>query len=178
MKGVIFNLLEEAVSTEFGSDTWETLLDDASLDGAYTSLGDYDDAHVKTLVAAAAARLSLTPGEVLMWFGQRAMPLLRDRYPTLFADHASSRSFVLSVNKIVHPEVRKLYSGTKCPFFHFREADDGSVLIRYESSRGLFDLAHGFVLGAAALWDDPVQVTRLAAPDGSVDSMVVRWGRP
>ncbi len=175
MKGVIFNLLEEAVTDGFGSDTWEDLLDDAGLDGAYTSLGDYDDGQVSALVAAAAARLSLTAGEVLMWFGQRAMPLLRRRYPTLFADHASSRGFVLSVNKVIHPEVRKLYSGSKCPFFHFRESDDGSVTMRYESSRGLFDLAHGFVLGAAALWGDTVDVTRLAAPDGTVDTMVVRW---
>ncbi len=175
MKGVIFNLLEEAVTVEFGSDTWEDLLDDAGLDGAYTSLGDYDDAQVAALVSAASKRLSITSGEVLMWFGQRAMPMLRKRYPALFADHASSRGFVMSVNKIVHPEVRKLYSGTKCPFFHFREAEDGSVAIRYESSRGLFDLARGFVLGAAALWGERVDITCLAAPNGVVDTMVVRW---
>jgi len=41
MKGIVFNLLEEVVTTHHGSDTWDLLLDTARLDGAYTSLGSY-----------------------------------------------------------------------------------------------------------------------------------------
>ncbi len=29
MKGVVFNLLEEAVTRAFGADTWDALVDDA-----------------------------------------------------------------------------------------------------------------------------------------------------
>ena len=43
MKGVVFNLLEEAVLREFGPDTWDELLDEANVRGAYTSLGNYSD---------------------------------------------------------------------------------------------------------------------------------------
>lgn len=44
MKGVVFNVLEQVVSAEHGEDTWDRLLDEADLDGAYTSLGSYEDA--------------------------------------------------------------------------------------------------------------------------------------
>ena len=75
MKGVVFNLLEEAVVREFGIDTWEALLDSAGLTGAYTSLGNYSDEEILALVQAAAGALNLTNAQVLRWFGERAMPI-------------------------------------------------------------------------------------------------------
>ncbi len=175
MKGVVFNLLEHAVASEFGLDTWEQLLDDTKLDGVYTSLGSYDDAEIAALVEAASRRLNLSQAEVLQWFGTQAMPLLKDRYGALFAGHPGSRNFILSVNKIIHPEVRKLYAGAECPFFHFREEPDGALVLRYQSSRNLIDLAHGFVLGAAKLWHETVEVLRYPVGSPQADTLIVRW---
>ncbi len=175
MKGVVFNLLEEAVTNEFGAETWEALLDDAGLDGAYTSLGNYDDAEIASLVEAASRRLQLPTSAVLQWFGERAMPLLRERYGPLFSGHASARNFILSVNKIIHPEVRKLYAGASCPFFHFREEGDGALVLRYQSSRNLIDLAHGFIIGAAKLWGETVNVLRHPPGTPDADVLIVRW---
>ena len=175
MKGVVFNLLEEVVTSSFGPDTWDDLLDEAKLEGAYTSLGNYADAEIESLVGAAARRLEMEPEAVLRWFGENAMPLLKARYPALFDAHPSSRSFILSINSIIHPEVRKLYAGAACPFFHFREDADGALSMRYQSTRRMFDLAHGFVLGAAALWRETVTVVRYAAASPEADLMVIRW---
>lgn len=175
MKGVVFNLLEEVVMGSVGADVWDDMLDDAGLLGAYTSLGDYADAEIEALVGAAARRLEMEPGAVLLWFGERAMPLLKARYPALFDAHPSSRSFILSINSIIHPEVRKLYAGAACPFFHFKEDADGALSLRYQSTRRMFDLAHGFVLGAAALWRETVTVARHPAGSPDADLMVIRW---
>jgi len=175
MKGIIFNLLEEAVVAEFGADTWEDLLDDTGLDGAYTSLGSYNDAEIAALITAASHRLNLSQSDVLQWFGQRAMPLLKLRYGPLFNGHPDARNFILSVNKIIHPEVRKLYAGAECPFFHFKEEPDGALILRYRSSRNLIDLAHGFILGAADLWDETVNVLRYPENSPNSDTLVVRW---
>jgi hypothetical protein len=158
MKGVVFNLLEEAVMRKFGQDTWDDLLDDSGVAGAYTSLGNYSDEEMISLVQTAAAKLGMSASDVLRWFGRAAMPILKERYPKLFAGHNSSRSFVLSVNSIIHPEVRKLYSGVSCPFFHFREGQNGSVLMGYQSSRKMCDLAHGFIDGAADVFVDTVAI--------------------
>ena len=150
MKGVVFNLLEEVVRRHYSEDVWDDLLDEAGVDGAYTSLGSYADADIEALVAAAAAKLGLTRADVLRWFGQTAMPVLAELYPVFFEPHHSSRSFVLSVNSIIHAEVRKLYSGADCPHFNFRDDAEGALLMDYRSSRRMCALAQGFVEGAGA----------------------------
>src|SRR5690348_13967944 len=111
MKGIVFNLLEQIVTAEHGDETWEALLDASGLDGAYTSLGSYPDEDLFALVGAASAALDTPADAVVRWFGRSAMPLFAERYPQLFAEHAGTRSFVLTLNDIIHPEVRKLYPG-------------------------------------------------------------------
>lgn len=179
MKGVVFNLLEEAVVREFGPDVWDDLLLRADLSGAYTSLGNYDDEEILALVEAASAALNLPRAEVLRWFGRRAMPILKERYGAFFERHASSKSFVLSVNSIIHPEVRKLYAGASCPFFHFREDAAGAVSMDYDSSRRMCDLAHGFIEGAADLFEETVDVSHAACMNHGDAKCVmeIRWAR-
>ena len=149
MKGIIFNLLEEAVSKEFGEVTWDKLLDEANLSGAYTSLGSYADGEIIALVDAASAVLNLPSQDILRWFGQSAMPLLATRFPDFFSEHAETRSFLLTLNNIIHPEVHKLYPGASTPVFDFGASDDGGLIIGYSSSRKLCALAEGFMRGAA-----------------------------
>lgn len=158
MKGIVFNLLEEAVTSEFGADTWDTLLDDAGLSGAYTSLGSYADADMLALVDVASKALKLPPQDILRWFGQKAMPLLAARYPDFFRNHADARSFLLTLNNIIHPEVQKLYPGAITPVFDFGEASDGSLIVGYNSPRKLCALAEGFMRGAAVHYGQQAEV--------------------
>jgi hypothetical protein len=46
VKGIVFNLLEQVVSRDYGEDMWDDLLSAAGLVGAYTSLGSYPDEHL------------------------------------------------------------------------------------------------------------------------------------
>ncbi|THC41868.1 heme NO-binding domain-containing protein [Massilia sp. Mn16-1_5] len=160
MKGIVFNLLEEAVSTEFGDATWDRLLDDAGLDGAYTSLGSYDDAEIFRLVGVASAALGMPEQDVLRWFGRRAMPLLAKRYPAFFAGHPNTRSFLLTLNNMIHPEVRKLYPGASPPVFDFDTADSEQLVIGYNSARRLCALAEGFMQGAAEHFQEQAAITQ------------------
>lgn len=172
MKGIVFNLLEEAVSSDFGEATWDRLLDDAGLDGAYTSLGSYDDAEVVRLVEVASAALQIPPEEVLRWFGRRAMPLLVARYPQFFATHASTRSFLLTLNSLIHPEVRKLYPGATPPVFDFDTSDSQTLVIGYNSARRLCALAEGFMQGAAAHYGEQAQVFQPACMHDGAEKCV------
>jgi hypothetical protein len=47
--------------------------------------------------------------------GEGANPLLVERYPTFFAPHPSTRSFLLTPNDIIHAEVRKLQKRVEGP---------------------------------------------------------------
>jgi len=156
MKGIVFNLFQEVVVRHHGEDTWDSFLEAAGLGGSYTSLGSYPDQDLQKLVVAASKALATTPSEMLRWFGLEAIPVLEGRYPHFFSAHASTRAFVLSVNNIIHPEVRKIYPGAEVPVFDFRDAPDGGLLMGYESVRKLCALAQGFVEGAAAHYGEVV----------------------
>ena len=161
MKGVVFNLFEEVVRRSHGEDTWDALLDHAGLAGSYTSLGSYPDEDMSKLVLAASRALAMAPADVLRWFGRGAMPILVQRYPNFFSAHTSTRPFILSVNEIIHPEVRKVYPGADVPIFDFHDAPDGALLMGYQSTRKLCALAQGFVEGAAAYYGEAVNFEHL-----------------
>lgn len=158
MKGIVFNLLAEAVSKQFGEDTWDNLLDAAGLEGAYTSLGNYPDAEIFKLVEAASQALKLPPDAVLRWFGRAAMPLLVARYPGFFVNHRDTRSFLLTLNDIIHPEVRMLYPGAATPEFEFDASSPDVLQMDYRSQRKLCALAEGFVLGAGDHFKEEVSL--------------------
>src|SRR5262249_46121276 len=148
----------EVVIKRHGEAAWDGLLDATGLAGAYTSLGSYPDEEIVKLVGAGATALNMQPTELLRWFGREAMPLLAVHYPAFFKDHRTTRSFILSVNDIIHPEVRKLYSGAHCPFFRFEETNDGALLMGYDSPRKLCSLAHGFIEGAGDHFGEAIHV--------------------
>ncbi|GAC1373776.1 MAG: heme NO-binding domain-containing protein [Aquirhabdus sp.] len=148
MKGIVFNLLEEVVTLHHGSDVWEQILDQADVSGIYTSLGSYPDEEMSRLVKSTANHLAIQSNDVILWFGRNAMPFLAERYPHFFTA-PSTRSFLMSLNSIIHPEVRKIYSGVMVPIFDFHDAEDGGLLMGYRSERKLCALAQGFSEGAA-----------------------------
>lgn len=149
LKGIVFNLLEEVIRGEQGEDVWDRLLEATELDGVYTSLGSYPQADLERLVAAASAMRGQPADAILRWFGAAAMPLLAARYPVFFQGHAYTQSFLLSLNDIIHPEVRKLYPGADVPQFLCQTLSRRELVMIYQSSRKLCALAEGFIAGAA-----------------------------
>jgi hypothetical protein len=146
----------------------------ANSNGAYTSLGSYPDEQMMRLVGAASNALGIPPADVLRWFGRQAMPRLAERYSDFFAANASTRPFVLSLNTIIHPEVRKLYAGAHCPHFDFEEAADGGLMIGYNSPRKLCALAHGFIEGVADHYHEEVEVDHLKCMHHGDDRCLMR----
>jgi hypothetical protein len=149
MKGIVFNLLEKVVVEHYGENTWEDLLDAAGVDGSYTSLGSYPDEDLLKLVGAASSALNLAPDAIVRWFGQHALGLLAQTYPQLFTAHTSTRPFLLTLNDIIHPEVRKLYPGADVPEFDYDTSDPQVLRMGYRSARRLCALGEGLIAGAA-----------------------------
>jgi hypothetical protein len=156
MKGVVFNLLEGAVTRGLGDDMWDTLLDAAGVGGAYTSLGNYPDSDMEALVAAAGQALDLNRDQVLRWFGQSAIPILAEIYPDFFTAAPNARAFVEGINSQIHTEVRKLYPGALCPHFNMRSNSSGDLVMDYISRRNMCALAQGFVEGTAVWYGETV----------------------
>jgi heme-NO-binding protein len=174
MKGIVFNLLEDVVTRVHGVDTWDALIDASGVSGSYTSLGSYPDEEMVKLVMAASKALSTPPADVLRWFGREAMPLLAERYAGFFTPYTSARPFITSVNRIIHPEVRKVYPGADVPVFGFSDEPDGSLLMSYQSARRLCALAEGFIEGAAMHYGESAKFEHASCMHKGDDKCLIR----
>jgi hypothetical protein len=158
LKGIIFNLAEDVISAERGAEAWDDLLDELGLDGAYTSLGSYPDEDFLRLLDGVARLGGRSRDEVITRFGEQALPRLAAHYPAFFDGHRTTRSFLLTLNDIIHPEVRKLYPGADVPTFEYADTGDGGLALTYRSGRQLCALAEGFIAGAARHFGEAVVV--------------------
>lgn len=157
MKGVIFNILEQAVVRAHGDAAWDALLERSGADGAYTAVGSYDDGELFRIVGAASELLGLEPDEIVRWFGREAIGLLFDRYP-YDEDHDCTSAFLRTLDDIVHPEVEKLYPGAIVPRFEYEGEARNHVILHYRSPRRLCTLAEGMIEGAAARFGETVEI--------------------
>ncbi|MGH2731255.1 MAG: heme NO-binding domain-containing protein [Actinomycetota bacterium] len=158
MKGIVFNLLEHAVTEEFGEDSWDEVLEATGLDGAYTAVGSYPDEEFLSLVSKASAALGMPPDDLVRWFGRKSIPVLYTRYPQFFDPHTTARSFVLTLNEVIHPEVRKLFPGADVPVFDFDASKPDRVTLGYVSSRKLCAFAEGLIEGAAVHFGEQASI--------------------
>jgi hypothetical protein len=160
VKGVIFNLVEDVVRQEHGDDVWDEVVDASGVTGAYTSLGSYPDADLEALATTVALRESAPTSAVMRHIGHESIASLAARYPEFFEPFDEVRPFLLTLNSIIHPEVRKLYPGARPPDFDIR-TDDAHVLeMVYRSERQRCDLAEGLILGAADWFGQVVELSQ------------------
>ncbi len=162
MKGIVFNLLEQTVTEAHGEQTWDALLDKAGLSGSYASVGSYPDEQLGALVQAAADALGRRPDDLVRWFGRAALPLLYERYPDFFAVHTTTREFLLTLNEVIHPEVRKLFPGAYAPSFEFDTSEIDALTLRYYSHRNLCSFAEGLIEGAADHFGEEAAIEQIS----------------
>lgn len=174
MKGIILNLVEDVVRHEHGEVYWDEVVDASGLAASYTSLGTYPDHEVETLARAVAEREGATPAEVIRHVGHQGMAILAERYPGFFAPHTELRTFLLSLNAVVHPEVRRLYPGAVIPEVEHSAPEPGVIELGYTSARGRCDLAEGLVLGAADHYGERVVVSQPVCVHRGDDHCVIR----
>jgi hypothetical protein len=173
MKGVVFNLLEQVVTAEVGEEAWDDILDAAGSSGAYTAVGTYELDDFMSLVGAAAAKVGKPENETVQWFGRKALPLLAQLYPAFFEPHTSTRPFLLTLNDVIHPEVRKLFPGAYAPEFEFIEEDGEHLALGYISYRNLCAFAEGLIEGAADHYGETVEISQSSCTRRGDDKCVL-----
>lgn len=174
MKGIIFNLVEDVVRAHHGDDAWDDIVDASGVDASYTSLGTYPDEQLLALVGAASEYLGIGPDDVVRFVGTEGMAELAERYPAFFAAHDNVLSFLLTLNDVIHPEVRKLYPGAIVPSFSYRRHGPDVLDLEYRSERGMCSLAEGLTLGAARWYGDEVTLVQTACVHRGDPSCVIR----
>ena len=162
MKGVVFNMLEEFVIETTDEETFEEILDECSFitKEPFVGPGTYPDEDLLELVSKTIAKLDLPLPDALKAFGKWSFPKLAEKVPGWLTDYDHPKKFLLTVEEIVHVEVRKLYKDADPPRFDFEDPGPDQLVINYQSGRQLYDFMDGLIEGVAEHFDTPIAYTR------------------
>lgn len=164
MKGVILNLVEEAVLAAHGEEAWDALLGRSGLEGAWTSLGSYPDDELPRLVDAGSELLGTPPEQLARELGRHAAHGLAQRHPHHFARCDGTLAFLRTLDDVVHSEVVKLHPDATPPRFDWSDVEttaaDGQAVmdVHCRSRRRLCWLAVGMIEGTGVVYGEATEV--------------------
>jgi predicted hydrocarbon binding protein len=159
MKGVVFDILRDMVETQYGLEGWQAVLDGAGSDGIYVSTKTYADTELMGLVATASEITTIPVNTLVFSFGEYMVPHFYKRFPYLFSDVPNFIKFLMSVDQIIHVEVRKLFPDAGLPTFDYCDENEDSLTMIYKSPRKLCQLAEGLISGSAKHFNQNYKMT-------------------
>ena len=149
MKGIVFDMLRDMVEDRFGLEGWQAVLDHARSDGLYISTETYADEELLSLVAAASEVSQIEVEQLVYAFGQFMVVEFYRRFPQYYDRCHGLIDFLLSVDRVIHVEVRKLYPDASVPHFQYHQQKPKQLTMIYQSQRQLCRLAEGLIDGSA-----------------------------
>lgn len=159
MKGVIFNILEEMVEERYGMAVWNDILNQyLPDDGIYIAGESYQDDQLLTLIQAICEKLDLPREQLVSGFGEFLFQQLATRHPYFLQGPPDLKSFLKSIESVIHVEVHKLYDSPNLPSFRYTEPVPNTLIMHYRSPRKLCLLAEGLIRGAAAHYATTIEL--------------------
>ncbi|MBU1077065.1 MAG: heme NO-binding domain-containing protein [Spirochaetes bacterium] len=167
MKGVIVNCLKELVITKFGEDKWREAMEKSGLDPnmAFTSLGDVEDGAVMTVIQNVCKVLNITLEQAADAFGDYWVNEFAPKmYPRHFENIKSSKEFLMKMDK-VHEMTTANMANAHPPRFNYKEKDEKTLIMTYNSKRGLMPIFLGLIKGVGKHYKENLKITALNDKD-------------
>lgn len=164
MKGTIVKCLEELVVSQFGKDKWEKSLEDVGLkkNTMFFTVSDVEDAQVMKVVGAVCTNLGITLPQAADAFGDYWVNTYAQKlYGQFFQKHKSAKDFMLDMDN-VHINMTKTMKDAKPPRFKYEWKNDKTLVISYNSNRGLIDFAMGLTRGVGKYYNEKLAVSKLS----------------
>jgi len=159
MKGIVFTLLADMVEENFGLEAWDALLSKTGLDGIYVSTESYDDEELFKLVGAAHEATGIEVNDLVKAFGKFSFSKFQKMHPDFCDPEYSLKQFLLTVDQVIHVEVKKLHPDAMLPSFDYVDESDSELTMLYNSPRKLCMLAEGLIAGAAEYYKTEYELT-------------------
>jgi len=169
MKGVIAICLGELINEKFGRDKWEEVLKGAGLPGEtfFLATEDVDDAVIMKVVAAVCKVTGMSMTEAADAFGEYWFNVYAPRiYKVYYAGKNSAKEMLLALNHI-HKSVATHSPNARPPRFEYEWKDERTLIMTYQSRRGLIDFFIGILKGVGKYYGEKLSITRL--PDERVE---------
>lgn len=170
MKGIVFTMLADMVVEKFGLEVWDELLTKAGDDGIYVSTETYPDEALTALVVAAHEKSGIPVNDLIRTFGEYMFPIFHQKNPNFFTEGQTLKEFLLTVDQVIHVEVRKLHPGVNLPEFQYVDEEDDELTMIYASPRKLCMLAEGLISGAAKHFDTEFTMDHATCMHDGADS--------
>lgn len=111
MKGIVFNLLEEFITSMLGEEKYEEIVAgcDLKTKEPFVGPGTYPDEDLFAIVGKTVAVSGIALPDALRGFGRFCFPRLAEKFPVFVTAHNHPKPFLKSVETVIHVEVKKLY---------------------------------------------------------------------
>ena len=164
MKGVIVTCFARLVRDRYGEDKWEEALEDAGMDrhSIFFATSQLDDATFIKIVNSVCKVLKLTFTQMAEAFGEYWMNEYAPRiYGVYLQEAGSAKELLLNMDKI-HETVTSTIPNSQPPRFNYEWTDSNTLLMQYNSHRGLIDFFIGLVKGVGTYFQEELVVNKLS----------------
>lgn len=158
MYGLLFNQLQQYVTTRLGRDEWVAISRDAGVAEDFYQIGElYPDEELFRLVSIASERTS-TPKDVLLEdYGAFIAAALLRVYTPLIDSSWRTIDVIAHTEQSIHTVVRTRIPGARPPALESRRISADAVEIDYRSERGLCAVAMGIARGLADHFGEAIE---------------------
>jgi hypothetical protein len=163
MKGTIIRCLEQLVSKQFGQAQWEQALEAAGFkkNKMFLPFEDVDDVLTMKLVRSVCATLHISPTQAADAFGDYWVNTYsQELYQQYYAQHTTAQNFLLALDKL-HVIMTRAMPNAHPPRFEYEWKDAKTLLMHYQSQRGMIDFAIGLIKGVGKFYHETLNVTKL-----------------
>lgn len=159
MKGIVFNLLEDFITEKAGAEKYEEILSSCELKTKepFVGPGSYPDEDLLEIVGKTVQAMGITLPEALRAFGRFCFPKLAEKFPFFVTPYKHPKPFLMTVETVIHVEVKKLYKDAEPPTFSYEEPSPDILIMRYRSKRKLCFLMEGLLEGVADYYRSPIR---------------------
>ena len=164
MKGVIVNAMRDLVTSNFGKEKWEEILERAGLDrnATFSVIQDVDEKQVMKTFKSLCEVLNLPPQQAADTFGKfwvtNYVPKL---YKSYYRGITDARDFLVKLNSI-HKQVTQMVSNAQPPRFEYKWRGPNTLVMKYISKRGLIAIFIGALKGVGELFRTDLKVRQIS----------------
>lgn len=164
MYGIVNKSIEDLITSLFGADQWNLILEKSAIEQSYfISNEPYDDAITFQLANTISKEMNMSLSEVLITFGEWWITkTTKEKYSGLMeAGGNNLRDFLINLPQL-HNRVMLLYPKLTPPEFKISHLETNSLCLHYNSKReGLQDFVVGLIQGLGKLFETQTTIELL-----------------
>ena len=161
MKGTVVLTWIESLKAIYGRKKVEEALKNIGWgeERVITPTMDVSDSEPRLLIEEISAIVRSKPGNVWRAIGKHNIRSFSQSYPSYF-EHANAKNFLMMMDE-VHSQLTKMIKGAKPPRIIAEEISADTIIIRYQSKRGMHDYFLGLLEGTSDYFKEKIEVEEL-----------------